>query len=53
MKVKKLITELLDEDMSEEVLVRTNKGMKKIKAVISIESDTNPRYYVELMLDEN
>ena len=29
MKVKKLITELLDENMSEEVLVETDKGLKK------------------------
>ena len=52
MKVKKLITELLDENMSEEVLVKTDKGLKKIKAVVSTESDFNPRYYVELMLED-
>ena len=52
MKVKEFIKELADMNSHDEVLVRTDKGLKKIKAVISIESDFNPRYYVELMLED-
>ncbi len=52
MEVKKLITELLDSPMDEEVLIRTKDGVKKIRAIVKIESDTRPRYYTEIMLED-
>lgn len=54
MKVKKLISELMEGNTSDEVYVRTEKGLKKVKAVIPTESDDdNPaRYFTELMLED-
>ena len=53
MKVKQLISELMEGDTSDQVYVRTEKGLKKVKAVIPTESDMgNPRYYTELMLED-
>ena len=54
MKVKQLITKLMEGDTSDEVYVRTEKGLKKVKAVIPTESDDdNPaRYFTELMLED-
>lgn len=52
MNVKELTIKLLDNNMKEDVYVRTEKGLKKVKAVIPIESDTNPRYFVQLILED-
>lgn len=53
MKVKELICKLVEGNTSDEVYVRTEKGLKKVKAVIPTESDMgNPRYYTELMLED-
>ena len=53
MKVKELIIELLGKDMSEEVFVDTGNGLKKVRCVCSMESDTdNPRYYQEILLEK-
>ncbi len=54
MKAKQLITKLMEGDTSDEVYVRTEKGLKKVKAVIPTESDDdNPaRYFTELILED-
>ena len=53
MKVKELICKLVEGNTSDEVYVRTEKGLKKVKAVIPTESDMgNPRYYTELILED-
>ena len=53
MKVKELIIELLSKDMSEEVYVKTESGLKKVRCVCSCESDNSePRYYQEILLED-
>ena len=53
MKAKQLISKLMEGDISDEVYVRTEKGLKKVKYVIPTESDMgNPRYFTELMLED-
>lgn len=53
MTVKELIIELLNKDMSEEVFVNTEEGLKKVRCVCSTESDTGePRYYQEILLEK-
>lgn len=51
MKVKDLIVKLLDENMNEDVFVSYGGELRKIRAIISTESDTNPRYYVEIVTE--
>lgn len=53
MTVKELIIELLNKDMSEEVFVNTEKGLKKVRCVCSTESYTGePHYYYQEILLE-
>lgn len=51
MDVKELITKLLRMQMNEEVFINTENGLKKIRCVVPVESDTVPRYYVEIITE--
>ena len=51
MKTKELITKLLDHEMDEEVFIDTGNGLKKIRCVVSVESETNPRYYISILTE--
>ena len=54
MKVKELMSKLLEMNKDDEVFVYTDKGMKTIKSVIPEESDDDEpaRYFTELMLED-
>ena len=54
MKVKELMSKLLEMEKDDEVYVRTKDGLKKVKAAIPTESDDDEpeRYFTELMLED-
>ena len=52
MKVKELIASLLNNDMSDDVIVVVDGIKRNVRCTISTESEgSNPRYYTEIMLE--
>lgn len=51
MRIRELIKTLIEKDVDDELYVQDGKKMRKVTGAIPRESDTNPRYYTEIMLE--
>lgn len=52
MRIRELIRRLIDHDIDDELYVQDGKEKRKVVSVISRESDTSPRYYTEIVLED-
>lgn len=51
MRIRELIRTLIDKDVDDELYIQVGNKMRKVTGAIPRESDTNPRYYTEIMLE--